>query len=215
MNKQVKSFASREELKERAISVAMQCFKENGIKSITMDDIAASLGISKRTLYEEFPDKETLLKACIRKEHEESDKFICDVLSATNNVMEVVLRLFLWSIEKFHGINKTFFQDIHKYPKACQLIEERRERDSEEKMRFFKEGVRQGIFRDDTNFAITELLVHEQFELLMHSDICNKYSFIEVYESIMFTFLRGISTEKGSRVLEDFIREYRKKEFNK
>ena len=38
----------------------------------------------------------------------------------------------------------------------------------------------------------------------MNSDICNEYSFLEVYESIMFTFLRGISTEKGARVLEDF-----------
>ena len=54
------------------------------------------------------------------------------------------------------------------------------------------------------------LLVRDQLDLLMNSDICNEYSFLEVYESIMFTFLRGISTEKGARVLEDFICEYRK-----
>jgi hypothetical protein len=75
---------------------------------------------------------------------------------------------------------------------------------------FFKEGVKQGIFRDDVNFAIINLLVRDQLDLLMNSDICNEYSFLEVYESIMFTFLRGISTEKGARVLEDFICEYRK-----
>ena len=60
------------------------------------------------------------------------------------------------------------------------------------------------------NFAIVNLLVREQFDVLLNTDICNEYPFIEVYESIMFTFLRGISTEKGARVLEDFICEYRK-----
>jgi len=46
--------------------------------------------------------------------------------------------------------------------------------------------------------------------VLLNTDICNEYPFIEVYESIMFTYIRGISTEKGARVLEDFIQEYRK-----
>jgi hypothetical protein len=45
----------------------------------------------------------------------------------------------------------------------------------------------------------------------MNTDICKEYSFLEVYESIMFTFLRGISTEQGAHELEAFIREYRKK----
>ena len=71
-------------------------------------------------------------------------------------------------------------------------------------------GIKQGIFSDDVNFAIVNLLVHEQLDLLMNTDICNKYSFLEVYEAIMFTYIRGISTEKGAKVLEDFITEYRK-----
>lgn len=44
----------------------------------------------------------------------------------------------------------------------------------------------------------------------MNTDLCKDHSFLEVYESIMFTYLRGISTEKGARKLEEFIREYRK-----
>ena len=45
----------------------------------------------------------------------------------------------------------------------------------------------------------------------MNTDLCKEYSFLEVYESIMFTYLRGISTEKGARKLEEFIQEYRQK----
>lgn len=54
--------SSRAELRERIVETAMNAFTSHGIKSITMDDIAASLGISKRTLYEVFSDKESLLK---------------------------------------------------------------------------------------------------------------------------------------------------------
>lgn len=204
--------ASRSELRERIIQTAVQSFCTHGIKSITMDDIAASLGISKRTLYEVFADKESLLEECILKGQQDGDEFVRGVLATSSNVLEVLLRCYQRSIEKFHTTNKKFFEDIKKYPKAYELMKSDRNRSSEDIVRFFKEGVTQGIFREDVNFAIVHLLVRDQLDLLMNSDICNEYSFIEVYESIMFTFLRGVSTEKGARVLEDFICEYRERQ---
>ena len=210
MGEHTKHSTSRVELRERIILAAVELFTTNGIKSITMDEIAASLGISKRTLYEVFPDKETLLEECILKSQKDGDIFVKGVIETSSNVLEVLLRCYQWSIERFHATNKKFFEDIKKYPKAYQLMKNIRNRSSEDTVFIFNEGAKQGIFRDDVNFAIIYLLVRDQLDLLMNSDICNEYSFLEVYESIMFTFLRGISTEKGARVLEDFICEYRK-----
>lgn len=209
MGEHTKHSTSRVELRERIILAAVELFTTNGIKSITMDEIAASLGISKRTLYEVFPDKETLLEECILKSQKDGDIFVKGVIETSSNVLEVLLRCYQWSIERFHATNKKFFEDIKKYPKAYELMTRRHNQDSEEAVNFFKEGVKQGIFRDDVNFAIINLLVREQIDLLMNTDICKEYSFLEVYESIMFTFLRGISTEKGAHELEVFIREYR------
>ena len=192
MGEHTKHSTSRVELRERIILAAVELFTTNGIKSITMDEIAASLGISKRTLYEVFPDKETLLEECILKSQKDGDIFVKGVIETSSNVLEVLLRCYQWSIERFHATNKKFFEDIKKYPKAYQLMKNNRNRSSEDTVNFFN------------------LLVRDQLDLLMNSDICNEYSFLEVYESIMFTFLRGISTEKGARVLEDFICEYRK-----
>lgn len=141
MSEHIKNSPSRMELRERILSMAMQSFMSHGIKSITMDDIATSLTISKRTLYEVFPDKETLLEECIRRGHKEHDEFLRDVVATADNVMEVLLRLFQWSIEKFHATNKSFFEDIKKYPKAYKLMACRQNHDSEEAIRFFKEGV--------------------------------------------------------------------------
>ena len=210
MTEHGKDASQRVELRERIIMAATEAFTSNGIKSITMDDIAAALGISKRTLYEVFSDKESLLKECILKAQADMDKYLQTIYEQSHNVLEVILAVFQKSIEVFHQTNKRFFEDIKKYPKVYEMMKNRQDSDSMKTMSFFKTGVEQGIFRADVNFAIVNLLVREQFDVLLNTDVCNEYPFIEVYESIMFTYIRGISTEKGARVLEDFIQEYRK-----
>ena len=210
MTEHGKDDSLRVELRERIITAATEAFTSKGIKSITMDDIAAALGISKRTLYEVFSDKESLLKQCILKAQADRDKYMQKVFEQSHNVLEVILAVFQMSIEMFHKTNKRFFEDIKKYPKVYNMMKERSESDSEKTMSFFMLGVEHGIFRSDVNFAIVNLLVREQFDVLLNTDVCNEYSFIEVYESIMFTYIRGISTEKGAKVLEDFISEYRR-----
>lgn len=210
MTEHGKDASQRAELKERIITTATEAFTSNGIKCITMDDIATKLGISKRTLYEVFADKESLLKECILKVQTDRDRYLQEIYEQSHNVLEVILAVFQKSIEVFHQTNKRFFEDIKKYPKIYEMMKDRRDSDSEKTMSFFLSGVEQGIFRADINFAIVNLLVREQFDVLMNTDVCNEYPFIEVYESIMFTYIRGISTEKGAQVLEDFIQEYRK-----
>lgn len=66
----------RIELPEKILNIAMQEFLHRGIKSVKMDDIANLSGISKRTLYEIYSNKEELLLECVRK-HEEEYDIIC------------------------------------------------------------------------------------------------------------------------------------------
>lgn len=214
MNDNEKESSSRMELRDRIMAKAIESFTTHGIKCITMDDIAASLGISKRTLYEVFADKESLLLECVLKEQREMTEFLAEVHARATNVLEVILVCYQRSIETFHRTNKRFFEDIKKYPNVYEVMRKYRERDSDSSVAFFIMGVEQGIFRSDVNFAIVNLLAREQIDLLMNTEICKEYSFLEVYESIMFTYIRGISTEKGAQVLETFIQEYRRTRLN-
>lgn len=204
-----KDASQKAKLRERIVTTARDAFTSKGVKSITMDDIAAALGISKRTLYEVFSDKESLLKECIQMAQAEHEAYLLKVYEQSHNVLEVILAVFQKSIEVFHATDKSFFEDIKKYPKVHEMMRMRQNGDAEKTISFFKLGVEQGIFRADVNFAIVNILVHEQFDVLLNTDICKKYPFLEVYESIMFTYIRGISTEKGAAVLDEFIREYR------
>ena len=176
-----KDASQRAELRERILVTATEDFASKGIKSITMEDIAAALGISKRTLYEVFSDKESLLKECILKAQSDMEAYLQEVYEQSHNVLEVILAVFQKSIEVFHQTNKRFFEDSKKYPKVYSLMRERQDSDSEKTMSFFKSVVEQGIFLSDVNFGIVNMLVKEQFDVLLNTDICNEYPFIEVY----------------------------------
>lgn len=210
MNGHDRQPTGRQELREKIIELASRLFAQQGIRSVTMDEIATKFGISKRTLYEVFSDKETLLIECIRHDITQEEAYMRKQLSATNNVMEVLLKRYQRSIARFHATNKKFFEDIQKYPRAYEYLKNGNNRTTEEAVNFFKEGVRQGYFREDINFAIAGQLVRAQIDMLMESDLCKTFSFLDVYDSIMFTFLRGISTPKGAAELETFIQTNRR-----
>lgn len=210
MKEQAKYPTARRELREKIIISAGALFAKEGIRSITMDDIAASFGISKRTLYELFSDKEALLIECIRREMALEEAFMREQVTRSLNVLEILLKRYQRSIERFHATSKKFFDDIKKYPRAYEQLKNGNNRNTEDAVNFFKEGVRQGYFREDVNFPIVNSLLRAQLDILMESDLCKTYPFLAVYESIMFTFLRGISTEKGACELERFITQYRK-----
>ena len=74
--------SQKAELRERIIMTATEAFTLKGIKCITMDDIAAALGISKRTLYEVFADKESLLKECILQKQAERGQILAGDIRA-------------------------------------------------------------------------------------------------------------------------------------
>ena len=199
----------RRDLKEKVVFYASQAFRRDGIRRVTMDAIAAALGISKRTLYEIFNDKESLLIAVILRSEEEDRKFTEEIIRESGNVMEIILRYLMESVKYLQDTNRQVFVDMKKYPKAYALRNEIKRRKDAKNIEMYRRGVDEGVFRNDVNFEILTLLVNEQFDLLLHTDVCNEYSFVEVFESISFTFIRGIATEKGARMMEEYLTEYR------
>lgn len=205
-----KDTSSRVELREKIIQEAIEAFRTSGIKSVRMDDIAAKLKMSKRTLYEIVEDKEALLKECILYHQTQSQKALEEIVRDSGNVLEVILRCYKGSISMYHKTNQKFFEEIKKYPKVYDMIVNDRERDNTVVINFLKRGVDQGIFRDDINLEIIHALLHEQMDMLMRSPVYRKFSFLEVYKAIIFVYLRGVVTPKGLVILDDFIREYDK-----
>lgn len=211
MKEQEKEPLTKQELREKIIKQACESFEIYGIKGIRMDDIASSLRMSKRTLYEIFADKETLLRECILYNQAIMEETLKNAVDSSSNVMEAILKCYQATVEAYHRVNKGFFEDIKKYPKVHELVKRGKEQDVNVTIDFLKQGVEQGLFRDDINFALLQMIVREQMRELIARILTVEFDFLEVYESMMFIYLRGISTEKGAKELENYIKVYKLK----
>lgn len=105
-----------------------------------MDDIAADLSISKRTLYELFHDKEDLLLDVMRLHREEMKKSMEEIASKAENVLEVILRFYQKSVQDFQNTNRKFFEDMEKYPRVVAYIAESRKENLDAAMEFYQRG---------------------------------------------------------------------------
>ena len=204
-NKYVKGHIPRPDLHDKILEVTMNMFYEQGIKQVRMDDIAKALSISKRTLYEIFDDKETLLLKCIKRKQLMQDEHMQKLDLSKSNVLEVVLHHYQYTIEQLPHINPAFFEDLKKYPSVMALIRQNRKEDVDNVVAYFNKGIEQGIFRPEVNMELFIRLLNLTADNCMEADFYKLYPIEEIYRAILFTFMRGIATEKGLQILDEFI----------
>ena len=110
------------DLKDRIINQAGDLFVKHGIKRISMDEIASKLGISKRTIYQNFEDKEDLLLQYIRQKDLMQSEYVKDLSKNEQTVVHVFLRT-IEMHKEFDFFNVRFLDDVKKYyPKAMQEL---------------------------------------------------------------------------------------------
>lgn len=190
-------------MRAKVVKTAGIAFSQVGVKNVRMDDVASSLAISKRTLYELFSDKEELLVEVVNIRRNEVKAYMCKVVSEAENVLQVIIGFYEMIIEDIRNTNRNFFEDIKKYPKVVAFLNKSREENIESAIEFYQKGVEQGIFRADVNYRIVQEMISGQMDMLMKS--LPMYSLEEIFETLVFMHLRGISTEKGLKIVNDFL----------
>lgn len=135
-------------IKEQIINTAFDLFSQYGIKSVSMDDVAKAAGISKRTLYESFEDKETLLIEGIDHNTESLGQYLTGLEKEPFNALEVILLFYEEMMKNPRWFNEKFYEDLKKYPKAQQKIEMNKARMGKRCMDLFTRGVKEGVFQE-------------------------------------------------------------------
>ena len=194
-------------VKQRIIEKASELFGRSGVKSITMDDLAQHLGISKRTIYENFKDKETLLIACIDAIYTERQEFSQKVFLEADNVADAILVMLRKETEQVSQRQIKMIEDIRKY--YPQVYNEHLTRFHTDKYREFermiKRGITEGVFRKNLNSEIIVYFFYRSGENISHYDnFLNNFSLTEVFESMVITFLRGMCTTKGLEIIDKY-----------
>jgi AcrR family transcriptional regulator len=202
------------ELRERIIEEALCLFFRNGIKSVTMSDIANHLGISKRTLYENFDDKERLLTECLMLSIEKKNRAITDLIAASENAIDAIMRIYAIQLNDMHKITKSLVYDLKKYHSQLHVnLNSRQEETLAAFLRLFEEGIAQGLVRDDLNFEMLLWLLKAQFKMLMETDFLptDKFSIAQFVEAIILNFVRGIATAEGNIKVEEALQKLNNK----
>lgn len=182
-------------------------YQKFGIKSVTMDDVSRELGISKKTLYQHFADKEELVsrvtdfmiginKNCLK---EIKDK----KLNAIDELFEVVRHVN--QMLKEHNPSTEY--DLKKYyPVEYQKVRMvKRETMYESALSNLRNGMEQGIYRTDLNPEMIAKLHVARVEGMMENDVFSieDYTNRDFFREIMVYHIRGIANERGIQILEE------------
>jgi AcrR family transcriptional regulator len=194
----------RHSLKERILETAMEQFAQRGIRAVRMDDLAQTLGISKRTLYEIYSNKEDLLFEGVKKYYAKRLEDQKRIVSGAGNVMDILLMLYHHSVAELKQVVPSFYSDMERYPKVMAFLQSEQKQRFGERRAFLERGVEEGYFRKDVNL---DLALHF-FEVIgihaLREKYFTQYSIDDIYNSIVFLSLRGLCTERGQKRMDQF-----------
>lgn len=206
---------SREEYSKLLDFICKELMK-SGFKGTTMDSLASSLQMSKRTLYEIFGDKQTMFQEARNYFHGKMENTFKDFFCNSGNIMEAILKSFNFNRNLIAGLSKEFIRDLNEMAEKNPSAEEGKKQVFEMLHTILMRGVREGYFREDVNLLIQCRMLSIQMESLkrMEELFPPDITLQEVYESIMVGFLTGISTPKGQELLQQTIKQLKNRDNN-
>ncbi len=183
-------------------------FCQFGVKSVTMDDIAKHLGMSKKTIYLHFKDKNELVqklieitigeqKCIINNMEESADNAVDEIFSAVANIQTLLSKM-----------NPLLFYDLQKYyPAAWDVFHNFRNNFLFDCIgKNLKRGIQEGLYREEINIRILARMRVEQIGVVFNSFAFppTHFNLSEVMTVITEHFLYGICTIKGHKLTNKY-----------
>ena len=150
--------AYKQGLRSKILDKAIHDFRERGIRSVRMDDVATELKISKRTLYEIFENKEQFLSEAVQRYYENRRQNMEVQIEHCKNVMEIIIVFLRKKIDEIHNTNPQFYADLPHYPQLADYLQTQKERIRKESSDFFERGKKEGYFREEINLDLVTIL---------------------------------------------------------
>lgn len=198
--------AYKQGLRSKIVETAMNDFRARGIRAVRMDDVAAELKISKRTLYEIFENKEVLLYEGTRKYHEDRSRMMALQTERCKNVMEIIMVVMRMKIVEIRSTNPQFYADLLQYPQVARFLESQKERIRKDSAEFFKRGKHEGYFRQEIDPNLISVLFEFLNKYVMEEQLYRTFTFEDIFKNIAALTMRGICTEKGLKILDDILK---------
>jgi AcrR family transcriptional regulator len=191
--------------RERIVTECSQMLMSVGPASMTMDDVARACGISKRTLYETFPDKRTLIGECIHREHEAKNEQMKEIFSTSSNCFEAMYRVYQRARKMYEATSMAFVNDIKRlYPDIFEKHVENEKTVIDGIASVLRQAQDEGLVIKRINPEIAAYLFSQSMRQLHKNPNGTKYGFKQedMFDHLFISFLRGIATIKGIEMIE-------------
>jgi len=199
-----------EDLKNILLKVH-ELYTKYGIKSITMDDVATDMGISKKTLYQFVTDKDDLVGKFIDLEIELRQEEIVKCFNTGCNAIEELFEISVFMNKMMRDQNPATEHDLKKYyPHHYQkTVKIRRERMFNYILQNLIKGKKEGLYREEMDEKIIAKLYLARSENIHFSELFSVEEFTsdKLFLELVIYHIRGIATEGGLIVLEKKIKE--------
>lgn len=177
-----------------------------GIKSVTMDDVAKHLCISKKTLYKYFNDKEELVRNIVLLDYNNRNKFFREIKNRELNAIEELFEVYRMINTMLRDYNASMEYDIHKYyPELYSKVKEiRRKKIYDTMYNNMNKGKKEGLYRKELNSKIIARLLVFKVENMYDNNIFTMEELVsvKVFNEVFVYHLQGILNTKGRTFFE-------------
>jgi AcrR family transcriptional regulator len=189
-------------MEQRIIEKTTELFFRYGLKGVTMDDIASSLGVSKKTIYQYYSDKDSLVDAVVQAEIDRGE-MDCNYFLA-NAIHEIFMEMDRMQ-EMMSSMNPFVLHDMQKYhPQAFKKFNEHKNKFMYQLIKQnIERGKKEELYRTEINADILAKLRLESIFLALNTELYPpaKYAALQVSMEILNNFIHGIITPKGLKQL--------------
>ncbi|MBP9151095.1 MAG: TetR/AcrR family transcriptional regulator [Flavobacteriales bacterium] len=195
-----------EEKTQNIIDQAIVLFMQYGVKSLTMDDIARHLGISKKTLYQVVSDKSELVTRGIQCYIDRDISQLNRMHIESENAIEEMFMIAQSMSGLLKQMHPSILFDLEKYyPKAFAQFEQYKLKDMLECVsQNIEDGIAQGYYRENINIPIVARLYIGRMDDIFDQKLfpASEYNIKDVYLEAIRYHIRGIASEKGMEYLK-------------
>lgn len=190
---------------DRIKTKAHALFMQYGLRSVSMDDIAKELGVSKKTIYLHYEDKDALVEDVMTTVFE-NDKVCCNayIEKSANAIHEIFLSID-FIVDMFKEMNPSVLFDLQKYhPKSFERFVLHKDNYLYSLvLSNIKKGIEEELYRADLNAEIMARLRVESLMLPLTPNFQNKLktSLVKLEEEITMHFVFGLVTAKGYKLI--------------
>lgn len=198
----------------KILTAAVDMFRQYGFKAITMDDIARRAGISKKTLYQHFANKnEIVLESVIWYKGRLCES--CEaIMKDSANAVEALVRTQLIMDQVYKQTNPMAIYELQKYfPEAFEVFRNKLMQDDMEIIKqSILQGIAEGLYREDINAELMARYRLESSMMMFQPNLLvnDRYDLLFVTHEICEHFLYGIMTAKGEKLYRKYKQDYLK-----